>query len=71
MCTAGDFQNKILISTFKISSFFLRRECDEELQQVQLRMLREGYDDPERRIEVIDVNEEGGVLLDAEYEVVL
>ena len=34
-------------------------------------MLREGDDDPERRVEVVDVDEEGRVLFDAEDEVVL
>ncbi len=50
---------------------FLRREGDEELEEVELGVLREGDDDPERRVEVVDVDEEGGVLLQPEHKVVL
>jgi hypothetical protein len=50
---------------------FLRREGDEELEEVELGVLREGDDDPERRVEVVDIDEEGGVLLQPEHEVVL
>ena len=72
ICTS--YQSKRKIWEFKkITSvrLCLRREGDEELEQVQLRMLREGDDDPERRVEVVDVDEERRVLLQTEDEVVL
>ncbi len=41
------------------------------MEEVELGVLREGDDDPERRVEVVDIDEEGGVLLQPEHEVVL
>ena len=41
-------------------------ERDEELKKIQLGMLRERYDDPQGRLEVVNVNIESGVLLISE-----
>ena len=41
-------------------------EGDEELEKIQLGMLRERYDDPQGRLEVVNVNIESGVLLISE-----
>ena len=41
-------------------------ERDEELEKIQLGMLRERYDDPQGRLEVVNVNIESGVLLISE-----
>ena len=41
-------------------------ERDEELKKIQLGMLRERYDDPQGRLEVVHVNIESGVLLISE-----
>ena len=48
----------------------LRRKGDEKLEKVELRMLREGDDDPEGSVEVVNVDEERRILLQTKNKIV-
>ena len=48
----------------------LRRKGDEKLEKVELRMLREGDDDPEGSVEVVNVDKERRILLQTKNKIV-